>query len=472
MSSWELQLVSAIVRDPEKPKLYNTARKSGVETKIFGNAEARSVWSYVDWYYSRPADHGRIPSEMLLKEKFPTLDLPEPVEAFPDLCTLVGDKYTTKKVEQAWEEYLTGVKENPKTALSDLSGALDKIKEQVTAATDRSFDGEAIREVIEDMQARAENDGLVGMPFPWEQFNVELGGLHPGDFAMIYAMPKSMKTWIGLYICVHLAKSGYRTLVYSKEMTWEKVRTRIACILAEIDYTKYRTGTLTPEEQEEVVKALSWFVEECPGTIDFTYAERPDGTAGGPSEIREKVSVYDPEFVLLDSAYLLELPGMKMSSYDWKTMLLMTKELKQIAISCNIPILAIFQESEDKALKSKGTRGTVSLALSKMMIQDVDLAIRCIYNKSAGEMSLQLPAARETTFEGITIYAHACTNFKYAHSKIWEVGDGATADGEKSQKLPEPVTKAVEALGSAVRDNFRQGLPGSETARRLAAGEM
>lgn len=883
MASWELQLVSSILKDEESPKLYNEARSNGIDAKVFGNAEARSVWSFLDFYFNRPADYGRIPSEQLVEERFPSLDLPDPAESFNDLCSMVNDKHTTRKVDQALAKYAEDVRSGPKIALADLTLALERIKEQITIGTDKSFDSDAIMEIIEDIDARAENKGLVGMPFPWEQFNKELGGLQKGDFGMIYAMPKSMKcvaagqrvlqrngkytaiedlpedcevpsltfgskkirwarakridsgtkecvrittssgkvidtsldhpylrpdytysraedlsvgdfvgtartyrdtdandmtaddayfagimvgdgcmtrsevlltttdehilsfavtyaaehdcivnatadgityrivgkehgvnntlnllrsmgvhgkksvdktsppqvfgaskavisaylsglldtdggvytsghnvrfntsslvlakeivvlldilgvraalgsvhpkggqtaytvnmfskenhvrlyrafgehirvahkhaalqkiaewpcvekrnkdgiprnkaledaidlassgksypcwgtgdskiqrahlfrrsgnisrallskvaahwesdelmaeassdviwepivsiehigtvpcfdvciddglddnfvcegfiihnTWIGLYICLHLATSGYKTMIYSKEMTWEKMRTRIACLLAKIDYTKYRHGTMTEAEKEEVIKAAVWFVEECPGSIEFTRADRPDGSAGGPAEIREKIQVYKPDFVLLDSAYLLELPGMKMSAYDWKTMLLMTKDLKQIAISCDIPILAIFQESEDKALKSKGTRGTVSLALSKMMIQDVDLAIRCIYNKAAREMSLQLPAARETAFEGITIYAHACENFGYAHDRMWEVGDGAGGDDEFQQaEAPRPVEQAISAFGNSFRDGFKRGMPPDMTGELAGLG--
>jgi len=467
MADWGLQLIATVVRDPESPKLFEEAKANGIRTEMFGNAEARAVWGGIDYHYNRPNIFGHVPSETLLKERYTSLDLPSPQENFDDLCLLVKNRYTRKKTESAIEDFSLSAVNSTTEALAALYAELSEVQEQCVSSGDRNFKDLALRETLAELTALEENAGVVGMPFPWERLNEATAGIHPGDFIIAYALPKSMKTWVGLYIAVHLAMTGRKVVVYSKEMMWENMRRRIACIVGRVDYGKYRKNTLSEAEKHQLLEGLSWFEETCEGDIEFTTADRADGTPGGPAEVRRKIDLYRPQFILLDSAYMLELPNGGASAYDWKSMSLVNRQLKQIAKTTGVPMMAIYQENERAAYKYKGTRGTASLAMNTSVVMDCDLTIRIVYNKERHELSLHLPASRETIDEGFTIHANAAENFGYAHDRLWEVGDGA--DVEDAQQVNNHVQTAITSLSSgflgssSMIDTFQSGeLPEEE----------
>lgn len=460
-ANWELQLISAVVRDNSSPENYITATEEGITTKMFGNAEARALWSGIEYHFNRPELYGHIPSETLLKERYGDIALPTPVECMDDLCRLVQNKYIERQASSAINDYSYAVKEDPRAALSDLYASIAGIQETSLQATDKDFTELALSETVDELDSLEETSGVMGMPFPWDKLNEATGGIHAGDFILVYALPKSMKTWLGLVIAVHLARTGRNVLIYSKEMMWENVRRRVACILGQVDYRRYRKNELSSQEKARLVESLDWFQDECSGNIHFTAADKSDGTAGGPVEIRRKIEVYRPHFVLLDSAYMLELSGNN-NPYDWKSMALVNRQLKQIAKTTGIPLLAILQENERAAFKYKGTRGTASLAMNTSAVQDCDLSIRCVYNKSRSELSLHLPAARETTDDGFTIYAHAAENFGYAHDRLWEIGEEAESTDRPAESST-AIQATIDQFESMV-DSYRRGDEGDGNA--------
>ena len=462
MADWGLQLITTVVKDPESPKLFEEAKTKGIRTEMFGNAEARAVWGGIEYHYNRPEIFGHIPSEMLLKERYTSLELPVAQENFEDLCLLIKNRYTRKKAEEAIEEFSLSSTASTDGALSSLYAELSEIQEHYVSTSDRNFTELALRETLNELTALNENSGIVGMPFPWEKLNAATGGIQPGDFILTYALPKSMKTWVGLYIAVHLATTGRKVLVYSKEMMWETMRRRIACIVGKVDYGKYRKNTLSDLEKHQLLESLSWFEETCEGDIEFTTADRADGTPGGPAEVRRKLELYRPQFILLDSAYMLELPNGSANAYDWKAMSLVNRQLKQIAKTTGVPIMAIYQENERAAYKYKGTRGTASLAMNTSVVMDCDLTIRIVYNKKRQELSLHLPASRETLDDGFTIHANAAENFAYAHDKLWEVGEDS--DEPETTQTNTHIQTAITSLSSGfldssspMIDNFQNG---------------
>ena len=460
-TNWELQLLSSILHSPTAKDDFVDVLESGVEAAIFQGAEAKALWSRMYFHYNRPDRFGKMPGLTLVKEWFPSIHLPTASEDIDELVDLVKQGYLLRETEAAIGKYLKTRDENPRSSLTDLSVTIAALQERVSISKDVSFKEVGVDQTVEELTAIRENDGLVGIPYPWEPLNKMTGGINRGDYIMIYALPKSMKTWIGLYIAVCLAQTGRKVLVYSKEMTWEKMRARIACILTKTDYSAYKSAELAESELERVVQGLIDFVEdENTGDIIFTDVIRPDGKPGGPDEVRHKMDVYKPDIVLLDSAYMLEMPDQHTNPYDWKSLAVVNRRLKQTFKTTGIPGIAIFQENERAAFKYKGTRGTASMAMNTSAINDCDIAIRGVYHKSKRMISLHLPAARETEQEGFTINAIAACDFSFATMELWDIGE---FDEEDSDTRPpsgghvDEATNRVQSFVGSQIDDWRTG---------------
>jgi hypothetical protein len=425
--------------------------------------EAKSLFSTIDAHYRRPNNFGYIPSEQSLAEQFPSLDLPRAVENVHDLCEKIKGSYLKRECEKAVSTWQEEIGTDPFSALTNLHDLLGGLQERTTRSNDVTFSQVALEETIDELRRTGETNGLTGMPWPWSRLNAATQGIQPGDFIMVWALPKSMKTWFGLLVAAKLFKSGRRVLVYSKEMTWTQMRRRITAINAGINYTRLKEATLSVAEQTHLLQSVE---ETCspdfPGELIFTDCDRADGSPGGPSEIRRKIDIYRPHFVLLDSSYMLELPGVNTSAnaLDWKVLSAINRQIKQIAKSTGIPVLAILQENERSAYKYSKSRGTASLAMNTGAVMDCDVGIRLVYHKRKQEISLHLAAARETTDEGFTIHALAAENFGYAHDNLYSIGDVSEdadeGDGfSESSSLPEVTAVVASPLMDQSRSSTR-----------------
>tara|TARA_R100000152_G_C6755809_1_gene179552 strand:+ start:1 stop:1098 length:1098 start_codon:yes stop_codon:yes gene_type:complete len=346
---------------------------------------------------------------------------------------------------------------NPFSALSDIHDTLGSLQEKASATTDVTFSDVALEETIAELRRTGDTEGLTGMPWPWARMNQATQGIQPGDFIMCWALPKSMKTWFGLIVAAKLFRAGHRVLVYSKEMTWDQMRRRITAINAKVNYTRLKKGSLSTIEQAHYLETVAQHcADDFRGEIIFTDCDRPDGSPGGPAEIRRKIDTYRPEFVLLDSSYMLELPGINSGSnaLDWKVLSAINRQIKQIAKTTGIPIMAILQENERSAYKYNKSRGTASLAMNTGAVMDCDVGIRLVYHKAKQEISLHLAAARETTDDGFTIHALACENFDYAHDTLYAINDvHEEEEGSEAEIEPTPeVTSPIMDRSRAERD--------------------
>lgn len=424
MANWELQLISSIVRSDDAPKQYELCLRNGIGFNTFSSIESKTLWSHIEAHYTRSHNFGFIPSEQSLLEQFPNLDLPKPLENLIDLCEKIKVSHLRKEADKLITKYMDDLNDDPMKAVADLQFNLAGLQEETASNDDVSFSKVALQECIADVQNTMTTDGLTGMPWPWARLNAATGGIQDGDFIMVWALPKSMKTWFGLVVAAHLLETGRRVLVYSKEMTWDAVRRRITSIIAKVDYTKLKAGELSTAERTHYFDRVSSLAEEdFPGELFFTNADRMDGGPGGPIEIRRKIEAYRPHFVLLDSSYMLELPNAGGNPLDWKQLSVVNRQLKQLAKSTKIPILAILQENERSAMKYSKSRGTASLAMNTGAVMDCDVGMRLVYHSKRKEISIHLAAARETTDPGFTIHAIPGTNFAHAHDTLHNVGD-------------------------------------------------
>lgn len=446
MASWELQCMSAIIKGAEgRPaEMFEKARERGLRFEVFGSMDGRNLWAKVESHYSRQHNFGHVPSVQDIEESMPTIQLAEPVENFQDLCQKVLDGWSKREADRYISEFMSNVTEDVTGSITALYGKFGELQERSRSSNDVHYRSVAKQQTLADLDNVEQGNGMTGMPFPWDRMNVDTGGIQPGDFIMVWALPKSMKTWFGLIIAAHLFNVGKRILIYSKEMRWESIRTRIICLIAKVDYAAYRKGRISPEMRQAIEEVLDRTVsKDFGGELYFTDADRPDGSPGGPNDIRRKIDLYKPHFVMLDSSYMLEMPDAGAKALDWKTLSLVSRQLKQIAKTTKIPMLAILQENERAAMKYTKSRGTASIAMNSGAVMDCDLGLRLVRNKRLNELSIHYAACRETAANGFTIAAVPCVNFEYVGEHLHAVGEDSD---EEEVKTPLPPRREAVKL--------------------------
>lgn len=475
MANWDLQLVSAIVRGQggQPRDLFERAQQNGIRFTTFGSIEARNIWAEIDRFHARLDSFGQIPSETWLRDRNPSVQLADLTDGFNEACNKVKEGWARREMAKFMKEYEESADDNMASAMNTFFQKLGDLQDSARVNRDVRYRDVAVHETEEDLCRTRDNNGVTGMPFPWPKMNEATQGIQPGDFIMIWALPKSMKTWIGLIITAHLFALGQRVLIYSKEMRWDSIRNRINCLLAKVDYTEHKRGTLSEEDRarlRETVRKLS--DPSFTGELFFTDADRLDGSPGGPREIRSKIDKYHPHFVLLDSSYMLEMPDAGSRALDWNQLALVSRQLKSIAKTTGVPMLAILQENERAAFKYNKSRGTASIAMNSGAVMDCDIGIRVVYKRSLNQISLHFAACRETTIKGFTINAIACTNFDYVSEELHAVGEEEDAD-KVTRPAPEMPAKPPERQKStSLIPSFARGKgkpnPPDEVGRDLA----
>jgi len=88
-------------------------------------------------------------------------------------------------------------------------------------------------------------------------------GKRPGDLIIFYARMKMMKTWVMLCCAIHdFMVNRCRVLIWSKEMSKDKMALRIASLIAKVDYQLFKKGKLPPVVYEKACRILESLLDE------------------------------------------------------------------------------------------------------------------------------------------------------------------------------------------------------------------
>jgi len=384
----------------------------------------------------------------------PRLVLPQAKDTIEDLCESVQSEYLKASIRDFRDKLDESIVDtDPREVIDMMRNEVLTLAKELVTESDEDFGAGFQDGLAEHIHAMSSADGLLGIPWPWEEMNEATQGICPGDLILWYGIPKSMKTWIGLYVCTWLFLKGYKVLVYSREMTYRIMRLRCGSILASVDYTRLKRNQLTPLEWARIDKAIQLLEHPECGHMMFTRNSNPDGSAAGVQALRMKVDAYEPDFIMLDSAYLMSNDRTGESSMKWNDLSAISQDVKQMILASNIPTMLVWQESERLSMKyGKAGRGTASLALATQLVYDADLAVKIVYNHGLSKASLHLAAARETEFDGLTINACAGYDFTFSSLDLLHNGEEESVGGG----LPE--TKPSSQQMAELQNMFRNSV--------------
>lgn len=172
-------------------------------------------------------------------------------------------------------------------------------------------------------------------------------------------------------MAVNIWKQGKRVIVFSLEMSPEEYRERVYALLAEgengMSMSSLATGKVTEEDfrafaDEHLLNADDFIVVSNEGRMDLT-----------PAFIQSKIDTYKPDLVLNDYAQLMMDNGR--SEGMTPRMMNLSREIKLMATSNNIPILTISAVTDDEGKKRIGPPKVSQVAWSRGIEYDANLII-------------------------------------------------------------------------------------------------
>ena len=124
-------------------------------------------------------------------------------------------------------------------------------------------------------KAYKKSDDVVGLKTGLNDFDKKIGGLHKSDLIIVAGRPSMGKTAFATNIASNICniknkENTTNVLFFSLEMSSEQLATRILSELSQISSERIRTGNLSKNDFEKIIKAseklknLSLFIDDSP----------------------------------------------------------------------------------------------------------------------------------------------------------------------------------------------------------------
>jgi len=379
VNNTEARVISALLKD----KQMHVLLQANVENLLRTHND---IWNFIRLYFE---NNGSVPPVSLVVEKFRDF---QPVE---------GIGATKHHLEELQTEYLNdSLKDILRSAAGEVQGGEGSkaLEELITKTSELKKNTSTIRDIdatdldsavayYEHVQKMKET-GQLGIKTNLPGFDNYLpSGIMPGQLGVFLAYPGIGKSWMALYFAVQAWKQGKSPLVISLEMSETEVRNRVFAIMGEgvWSHRKLSNG----EVELDMLK--NWHKNKVEGRPEFHIISNDQGGEITPSVIRGKIDQYKPDFVIVDYLQLMS-PNQKADN-ETVRMKNLSRELKLMAISEEVPIIAISSATPDdvKDLSSAPTLGQT--AWSRQIAYDADWVmalgratnsdiIECVFRKN------------------------------------------------------------------------------------------
>ena len=163
-----------------------------------------------------------------------------------------------------------------------------------------------------------------------------IGGFFGGELTVVGARPAVGKSVFGMNTALAAAKQGYRVGIVSREMTDIQYGQRILSYAGGVDGSNLRRAKLSPEEWDSLAKGLEQ-ASTLPISFLFTVRTVEDLRA----EIQRKFNRHEIDMLVVDYLQLMETA--QRYREDRLRVGRISKELKNIAVDFNIPVVALAQ---------------------------------------------------------------------------------------------------------------------------------
>jgi replicative DNA helicase len=420
----ELQLICKIVEIHD----FHTVEKLKIDESFFlGDSntisQTKEAFKFIRDHYHNDVTYGSVPSWDLLQQRFYGFPWTPSWDALPTLCQELRRMKLRSQILSLADEINQKADVDPTAALESVREASITLVSQHDLSNDMLLSA-AGEQLYEDYQLVASGHGITGLPWPWDILNEDTQGIHKGNFIVLYGRPKSMKSWMALYIACTVYMANMRVLIYSLEMSQIQVLRRCASIISKVDYDKFKKGKLDPATQQRVFETLYTLRDEELSRTDGVHssalmATSPKSESSGVATLQAKIREFDPDLVIVDGMYLMKDDRVKTRTIDWKSISHISQDLKRTASHMNV--IGVTQANRG-ASKDPKQADLAELSYADALGQDCDLCMRIHKQKDTSsnenEIVLSFPGSREGILDNFVIYGIPATNFTFKRSTV------------------------------------------------------
>lgn len=283
------------------------------------DATYRPAQEFVDKYVRMT---GKLPSmELVAKETGLVFEAEEAAPEF--LFEKMKELHVERKVKLIAQDTKTALSTSPAQAMQTMAEGIRHLEAELQGSQIADFKHAA--SVLLPMLYSKWAGDVDAVPFGWPTMDDMTGGLQPGDFVSLVGRPGKGKTWLTLYIALHVWQALKKPIVFfSMEMNRQIIMTRLAAMFTHVspnflkdglDATLFGGGL-----KEKLVDGLTAL--ESSDMPPFIIVDAK--MTGTVADVEAVTRMVQPAAVFVDGAYLLSHPKAR-NAYD--------------AVAQNVPLL-------------------------------------------------------------------------------------------------------------------------------------
>jgi replicative DNA helicase len=447
MATWEIQLVSRIVRTGE----LNTVLQWGITETDFLTLQGRGMWRALYAYHASPETSGSILGPEAARQRFPNFMLCDDATMTTEaLCKEVRKARLTVDYKTMAQQGLELVDYDPMQAISSMQSSLTSLQNiGMSQNTDVHF-YKGFSERMRRYEMIKQGVDLSCGRWPWNPLQEATMGVQPDDYIIFFGRPKSMKTWVLAFLIAWFYEMRKRILIYTKEMTPENIFWRVGACLAEVRYAALNAATLTYEEEQMLytVERMLYLAQASQTVVCLSGADAVEGGDNVPW-LRSKVEQYQPEMVFIDGLYLMS--DARGATKDHARVRNISRGIRQMNLETRIPVIGTLQAN--RAAASNQEANLDEIAFSDAIGQDATMIFRTINEKKAPTIALVVGGSREFDLDGFRIYGVPAVNFEYAGPITQgEILSAQEADDAAAEKAKKKAAKKKPSEAKAVKE--------------------
>lgn len=354
----EDKIISAVLKD----KQVHVLLQANVDNMLRTHAD---IWEFVRNYYEK---NQSVPPVNIVKQNFSDFDYQDDVGSTKHHLDELRSDYMNDGITNMLRAAAQEIKEGRATdALNTLVNETTNLKKvtadirdlDVTDVDDAIGYFQRIRE-MQEAGTHGIYTGLAGFD------NYLPAGITQGQLGVLLAYPAIGKSWMALYLAVQAWKNGKSPLIVSLEMTEEEVRNRIFTIIGQgiWSHRKLSAG------QVEIDMFKKWAAKEFTNKPSIHIISNDGIGEVSPSVLRGKIDQYKPDIVFVD--YLNLMTSNTKTENEVVKMKNLSRELKLLAISEQIPIVAISSATPDDVTDMNSVPTLGQTSWSRQIAYDAD----------------------------------------------------------------------------------------------------
>lgn len=223
--------------------------------------------------------------------------------------------------------------------------------------------------VIEEFHTARATVGLQGASLGYHTLNSVTQGAQAGDVIVLAGRPSMGKSWILLEMLYSAWRDGASISLCSMEMSVKQIARRLIGRHLGVNPNRIRSGDVVTWLEQDLLNVQEQFLDERPFHL------LPGDMDAGIDAVEQMVDQFDPDIIAVDAAYLMTPRGRNSGLSRWEQIAAVIKQLKQIGIRHDKPVILTVQFNRNVKSKSKKELDLGDIAGSDSIPQDASIVL-------------------------------------------------------------------------------------------------